>query len=162
MDAVSSTPAIGMDLARFDRRTRVREAVAGDPVRAVPVAAPKPIARVKLGVSPVSVLLFMFMICGVLFVVFSYAQLSALNGTITRTAGELQTAAKEQKVLTAALESRIKLDEISEIAVRDFGFVKLDRRQIIYVDMSGKERAEVLTNVSLINKIRDGVSGIFG
>jgi hypothetical protein len=161
--AIGTVSNLGIDLARFDRRTRVREAIARDSVRAVPVSAPKPRAHanIKLGVRLSNVLLFLFFISGVLCVVFSYAQLSAVNNANTRMTRELRAAVREQNVLTATLESRIKLDEIAEIAVNEFGFVKLDRRQVIYVDMSGPAKAEVLSNVSLKNIIWDSISGIF-
>jgi len=165
MDAAASTATannLGMDLARFDRRTRVRKAVANDLVRAATAPKARAHANVRLGVRPSAVFLFLFFISGVLCVVFSYAQLSAVNNANALITRELRTAIREQNVLTATLESRVKLDEIAEIAVHEFGFVKLDRRQVIYVDMSGQEKAEVLTGDSLRNKIRDSLNGIFG
>lgn len=160
MEAVSNVN-IGVDLARFDRRTRVKEAIASDSVRAVPVVTPRAVSGVKLGLNPAAVFLFMFFMSGILFVVFSYAQLSAINRENAQTLKLLNAAIKEQGVLTAEMESRIKLDEISEIATEQLGFIKLDRRQVIYIDMSGKEKVEVLAEPSLKDKIVDSITGIF-
>ncbi|MCL1819900.1 MAG: hypothetical protein FWG36_04505 [Oscillospiraceae bacterium] len=151
-----SVSELGVDLARFDPRTRVREAVAAN--QEIPVTVRRT-HRVSLRLS--SVLLFIFFMGGVLLLVLSHAQISALSASNSRLTKEMTEAVREQAVLTAALESRITLDEISEIAIRDLGFVKLDRRQITYIDMSGEEKAELYGKVSLKSKITNNISGIF-
>lgn len=170
-EAIRETPRIAVDLARFDRRTRVQQAIAADDVRTAPRAVPRPRAEAKtraqgitLGIRPSSVLLFLYFMGIILWIVFSYAQVSSAARENVRLSNELKKAVKESAVLAAEFESKIKLDEITEIATGRLGMVKLDLRQISYINMAGEEKVEIfddsITLAMIKNKLAEAFSGL--
>ena len=158
---VNQSSQLAMDLARFDRRTRVQEAVAADDLRAVPRSLPRTRAAagarvqgITLGVRLSSVILFVYFMGIALLIVFSYAQLHGLSQGNERLSKDLRAAAQKQGVLAADFESKIKLEEITEIAVNELGMVKLDPRQITYINMAGKEKVEIFSDALTFEAVK--------
>gem|GEM_PF-2219939 len=152
MDSVERS-AIGYDYARFDRRTRVREAVEGNEARALHMPkAETRAAGIKL--NPGQTAVFFTFMSILLIIVFSFASLSQVSRANEALAKQLNAAVKEGQMLSATLESRVKLDEIADAAVNRLGMVKPDARQITYIDLSGPEKVEYFGKA----KWYDGIS----
>ncbi|MCL2084241.1 MAG: hypothetical protein FWH06_03160 [Oscillospiraceae bacterium] len=148
--------SLGYDLARFDSRSKIRQTVMEDEARAVH----KPKAETRAaGISFGRIAVFFAFTAIALLIVFSSAMLSEISRTNDALSRELAAAKQERQVLTASLESRIKLDEIADIAFNKLGMIKPDRCQIVYIDLSGPEKVEYFRKTpwykDLSNRFKD-------
>ncbi|MDR3206908.1 MAG: cell division protein FtsL [Oscillospiraceae bacterium] len=139
---------VAYDLSRFDNRARVREAVAAEsvPVQALPVRAPRPGTRTQpVGrLSLWTVLAFMTAMALMFFIVYSYMRLTELSTEAKGLSSQIAALKKEEAILVLQKNSMIDLKEVERIATDELGMVKPNRAQVIYIDLSGRDHAEVL------------------
>ncbi|GHU88693.1 hypothetical protein FACS1894202_05300 [Clostridia bacterium] len=143
----------GHNYGKFDERRRVREAAAAD---RAPRAAEKSAARVrrKHTLPLVPTILFIYVMLLLFGLVWLQADLSGKTRSIAAAKKQVEALQTENKVLTAKMESRMDIQRVSEWA-NDFGMNKPDRRQYIYINMSGEETAEVLKRRTILDEAAD-------
>ncbi len=137
---------IGLDYARFDQRTRVKEAVARDAARKMTRVLPRERTAVRTKINVRPAMLFAYFMGIVLCIVFSYATLSEFSRENAKLTSKIKAAELEHGVLMAAYENRIDMEEVAYRAVNELGMVEPGDQQITYINMSCPEKAEVLSN----------------
>ncbi len=150
--ALKQAPSVAHDLARYDRRSRVKEVVRATqaPQKAAVKAAPKS----RMRVSPVAVALFLAAMLLLFLIVYSYMQISVFNVEASALQAELKVLDNEEKELQKKLDSHIDFATIEAQAVQELGLVKLDSSQIIGIDLSGEDHGEVLGEETLWDSVR--------
>ncbi|MCL2747962.1 MAG: septum formation initiator family protein [Oscillospiraceae bacterium] len=137
---------VAPDLSRFDTRPQVREAVAVEapPVRVLPVprerVATRPHARLRVH----SVVIFLCVTALLIFIVYSYMRMAEVGQKSRDSLKEIQMLQKEEALLLKQREDLIDVQEIERIAREELDMVKPSENQIIYIDLSGEDHAEVL------------------
>lgn len=141
----SAQYAVAHDLARFDPRSRVRDAVREMPAHQSVVSRPKAkaVPRVYMRVSPFAVASFLGAAALLLLIVFSCMQVSVINLENNRLTKELNQLKAEEKQLNRQLDKTVDLKDVESYAQYELGMVKLDREHIVYVDLSGKDHGVV-------------------
>ena len=176
---------VAYDLSAFDRRYRVREAVRGAQAETIPVnrpyretvarpdAVPERVEAERVRVRkqakahaqrfPVfGAVGFIAIIAMMLMVVHSYVQLNEFSTRAYKMRIELDTLKNEEARLRADFEQKMNLNEVEDYAVGHLGMTKPLREQIGYLDSSGSDNVEVLTEEKeserVLAKIGDGLS----
>mgnify|MGYP000432290392 CR=1 FL=1 len=80
--------------------------------------------------------------CLLVLVVFGYVQLFEATSEVSKLENQLSALQSQQKQLQSRYEARIDLDAI-ETAAGDLGLTKPSQEQIVYLDLSGADRAEI-------------------
>ena len=145
--ALSRKKELAYDLSRFDRRTAVRrvyEQADALPVR--PALRRRAVARpgVFTRVSFFAVASFVMVIGLLLLIVYSYVQLSELSEKSTTLKNQYNKLKDDETVMLMASEQRINLKDVEDYAVNKLGMVKPEQDQMIYLDLSGDDHAEVV------------------
>jgi cell division protein FtsL len=139
---------LAYDLARFDRRTAVRRAYEAEAEQTVARPAVRRKVAVKQGlftrVSLFAVLSFFMVIGLLLLVVYSYVQLRELSVNGTQLQKQYDALKNEEALMLSESEQRISLKDAEDYAVNKLGMVKPEQDQVIYLDLSGSDHAEVL------------------
>jgi len=143
-------PEIGYDLSRFDRRYRVRQAVAAEEAKHPNM---RPIAELKTKAEPAAkqmrlplfaVLGYMMVFLMMLLVVYSYVQINevAISTSIAqKTLSELKSKNAELKLEYDRMIGEMDLEALAET----YGLYAPSEDQIVYIDLSAPDRGEVIT-----------------
>lgn len=114
--------------------------------RAMPVR--KRHIKVKAAVSPTAVLGMMVVACMLIMVVFGYVQLYESTSRVSELQDQLAAVEEEQMLLQSVYEGKIDLRQIEQRAA-ELGLSLPDADQIIYVNLSGADHAEIYRNEDL-------------
>lgn len=76
-------------------------------------------------------------------IVFSYMQLSALTNQNDKLKTRIATLQSEENALSAKKEQLYNLTYVEQYAKDVLGMVKLDKSQIVYMELAGGDRMEV-------------------
>lgn len=142
--------SISKDLSRFDTRRRVRDAYSVGAIPRVGAAAKtaaKSRAIAAPRISAFALLVYVTIVALLLMMVYSYMQLNEITIKTSQTQKELTELKKDEIKLKSNIEKRLNLKLIEERAIA-LGMTKPEREQIIYLDMSGGDRAQVLDGKS--------------
>lgn len=91
-----------------------------------------------------TVALFICAMALLLFIVYSYMELSQLNRAYLQNAKFLQDLKKDESELTRKVEAGVSLSEVEAYAVGELGMVKPSRDQIVYINLAGEDHAEII------------------
>jgi hypothetical protein len=91
-----------------------------------------------------TVALFACAMTVLLFIVYSYMELSQLNSACQSGAAELLALQKEENILSRRAEANLSLGEVEAYAIGELGMVKPARDQIVYISFPGEDHAEVV------------------
>ena len=151
---------IAPDLARFDKRRRVKQAYAQEQLlREKTVVQER--AAVRARVSPFAVTAFLAAFMLLFLIVYSYMTLTVLNSQNEAAKREIAKLANENAMLQKEYESKVTLAEVGEMA-RKLGMVKPDRARVTYIDLSGEDKAIVVREESLFARVVDGIGEKIG
>jgi len=141
-----SAASVARDLSRFDDRPRVRQAVAAEQAEAPIRVLPRTAARAQVSLRPLlrGATVFFCVVALMLFIVYAYTQTAEMANTSQRLARDIARLQQEGTVLKKQKSDRIDWTEIERIAVEELGMVKPARNQILYINLSGEDHAEVL------------------
>lgn len=103
-------------------------------------AATAPSMRLKPG----TVLLFAGAMAVLLFIVYSYMQLSELSSVNQQGLKALQTLIKEEAFLNHQIEASVSLSEVAAYAEAELGMIKPTREQIVYIGTVAQDHAEII------------------
>jgi len=121
--------------------------------------------KVKPAVAPFAVLGLMVVACMLILVVFGYVQLYEATELVSSLESELSALQQEQVILESLYESSIDLDYIEQRAA-ELGFGVPNKDQVVYLNLSGSDRAEIFTveknNVfqRIVQAIESSASGL--
>ncbi|MDR0324562.1 MAG: hypothetical protein LBI19_00520 [Oscillospiraceae bacterium] len=101
-----------------------------------------------------TVALFAGAMAVLLFIVYSYMQLSQLSNANQNAAKELQLLRREEGVLNRRAEASVSLSEVEAYAVGELGMVKPTREQIIYIGAVAQDRAEIIPQKGFWGSVR--------
>ena len=143
---MSAAYQVASDLSRFDSRPRVREALANDgtPLRVLP--APKTRTAAPARVSARGAMVFVCVMALMFFIVYAYMQMAEMDRMSREILNDISELQKEEAQLRKQKAGLIDLKEIERVAVEELGMVKPGKNQVIYIDLSGEDNAEVLGN----------------
>lgn len=100
--------------------------------------------RAKTAIAPLSVIGTMVAACMLILVVFGYVQLYEATQHVSDLKSELSELRQEQIVLESLYEGGIDLDYI-ETQADAMGFAVPERDQIVYLNLTGTDKAEIYT-----------------
>ena len=151
---------VAYDLARFDRRSKVRNAVKEEE-QAKAKAAAGTKAKAKANISAFAIFSFAISICLAVLMISSVVQLSQLSAASERMEKELTQLREENQLLEIENSRRLSSEKIKEEAEGRLGMQKLDKSQITYLDMGSGNRVEIPENTKLMRD-SDIIAGIVG
>ncbi|MDL2288630.1 hypothetical protein LJC32_04540 [Oscillospiraceae bacterium OttesenSCG-928-F05] len=156
--AVKNYDNIGYDLSRFDRRRRVRDALANEPVarpRPIPSLEEQATARKEaktrakaaaaakaqpVRISPFAVLSYLAVTVLLVWIVFSYMSLNELSVETANLKRELTALQEEAVTLSVQYDQRMDLRAV-EVRAAQLGMVRPASDQVIYMDLSQPDYA---------------------
>ena len=100
--------------------------------------------KAKTVVAPFSIVGLMVTACMLILVIFGYVQLYEATQTVSSLKSQLSDLRQEQVVLESLYEGGIDLDYI-ETQAGAMGFAVPQREQIVYLNLTGTDRAEIYT-----------------
>lgn len=100
--------------------------------------------KVKTAIAPISVLGLMVTACMLILVVFGYVQLYEATERVSDLKSQLSDLRQEQVVLESLYEGGIDLDAI-EAQAATMGFAVPEREQVVYLNLTGSDKAEIYT-----------------
>ena len=131
------------DPSRYAPRARQDVAVEQEaPVRVLP--RPQSRAQAAPRLSLRGAMVFVCVTALMLFIVYAYTQMAEMGDASQDMAKEISQLQIERDSLLKQKNSMIDLKEIERIAVEKLGMVKPTKSQIIYINLSGEDHAEVL------------------
>ncbi len=160
LEGDSARYTVAHDLARFDPRSRVREAVRGMPAHQHAISKPrtKTAARAYMRVSPFAVASFLGASALLLYIVFTCMQISVVNVENNKLANELSKLKNEERQLSKQLDNLVDLGGLEAYAQYELGMVKPEREQIVYIDLSGKDHGVVYEEESFLDSVKAAFS----
>ena len=132
---------------------RARQAAAAEQAPSVRVL-PRPQTRTRTRaqaaphLSVRGTLVFLCVTALMLFIVYAYTQMAEMNNASQNLARDISQLQKEGAELLRQKNDLIDLEEIERAAVEDLGMIKPGRSQIIYINLSGEDHAEVIVQGS--------------
>lgn len=110
--------------------------------------------RARTAVAPFALFGLLAAACMLVLVIFGYVQLYEATTDVSRLQSQLQKLNEEQTLLKSKYEGKIDLDAIERRA-QELGLHIPDSEQIVYLNLSGSDRAEIYqqTRTSLIGEI---------
>lgn len=110
--------------------------------------------RAKTAVAPFTILGALAAACMLVLVIFGYVQLYDITTEVSKMQSELQSLNAEQTLLRSKYEGKIDLDAIEQRA-QELGLHTPEQEQIIYLNLSGSDRAEIYqqSKTSLVGEI---------
>ena len=98
--------------------------------------------KARTALAPFTVVGMLAVACMLVLVVFGYVQLFEATSEVSKLETRLSELQSEQTLLRSKYEARIDLDAI-EVSAAELGLSKPTQEQIVYVDLSGTDRAEI-------------------
>ena len=122
----------------------VRQPVREPERRELPQEQPQKAYRVraKTAVAPFTILGAAVAACMMILVIFGYVQLFEASSRVSRLENQLKSLQAEQLLLQSRYEGKIDLPAI-EARAEELGLRKPAQEQIVYVDLSGTDQAEL-------------------
>lgn len=123
------------------------------------------VSRARTALAPFTVVGMLAVACLLVLVVFGYVQLFEATSEVSKLENQLSALQSQQTQLQSRYEARIDLDAI-ETAAGDLGLTKPSQEQIVYLDLSGADRAEIYqeekTSVfsEIVSAMEQSVSGL--
>lgn len=110
--------------------------------------------RAKTAVAPFTIFGMIAVACMLVLVVFGYVQLFEASSRVSELETQLNELQAEQVLLRSRYEGRIDLSEV-ETRAKELGLSKAAPEQIVYVNLSGSDRAELfqVNRTSLVGEI---------
>ena len=110
--------------------------------------------REKTAIAPFTLFGMLAAACMLVLVIFGYVQLYEATTEVSRLESQLQQLNAQQALLKSKYEGKIDLDTIEQRAA-ELGLRTPEAEQIVYVNLSGSDRAEIYqqTRTSLIGEI---------
>lgn len=145
-----ASESVAYDLARFDNRRRVQEALAAEPVAraadparvAMPKSAVKAKAKAKSRISLFAMVSYVALFTLFLFIVMNYMRLNEITIETSRLQSELARLENEEARLKIEYERKTNLREVDARA-SELGLYSPGADQIVYIDISRPDRAEI-------------------
>ena len=119
----------------------------------------------KTSVAPFAIIGMIAVACLFVMVIFGYVQLFEASSRVSNLETELAALQSEQTLLRARYEDRIDLAEV-EMRAKELGLSKPMPEQIVYVNLSGSDRAEIFpankTNLfgEIIGAVEESVTSL--
>ena len=119
----------------------------------------------RTALAPFTVVGMLAVACLLVLVVFGYVQLFEATSEVSKLENQLSALQSQQTQLQSRYEARIDLDAI-ETEAGDLGLTKPSQEQIVYLDLSGADRAEIYqeekTSVfsEIVSAMEQSVSGL--
>ncbi|MCQ2420368.1 MAG: septum formation initiator family protein [Clostridia bacterium] len=98
--------------------------------------------RAKTAIAPFTIFGMIAVCCMMVLVIFGYVQLFEASSNVSRLEHQLNQLQQEQTLLRSRYEDRIDLAEV-ETRAMELGLSKPMPEQIVYVNLSGNDRAEI-------------------
>lgn len=152
------------DLSRFDPRPRVRQAALEQPMPqtgTLPGSAVRERERTRAAARPAmrlqvhTVVLFAAALSLLLMIVYSYMQLSSLNSEQGAMEKELSALQKQENLLRKQYESAMDLRKIERFATEELGMVKPEASQIVYLNLAGRDHAEIIEQKTFWSSVKN-------
>ena len=105
---------------------------------------PERYVKVKAAIAPSSVLGLMVVACMLILVVFGYVQMYEATQHVSDLKSQLSSLQQEQVVLESLYEGSIDLALVEEQA-SELGYSMPEKDQIVYLDLTGTDKAEIYT-----------------
>ena len=121
--------------------------------------------KAKTAIAPFTLAGLITVACLMVLVIFGYVQLFEATSEVSKLENQLSALQSQQTQLQSRYEARIDLDAI-ETAAGDLGLTKPSQEQIVYLDLSGADRAEIYqeekTSVfsEIVSAMEQSVSGL--
>ena len=121
--------------------------------------------KARTALAPFTVVGMLAVACMLVLVVFGYVQLFEATSEVSKLENQLSALQSQQTQLQSRYEARIDLDAISAEA-GTLGLSKPSQEQIVYLDLSGADRAEIYqeekTSVvsEILSAMEQSVSGL--
>lgn len=121
--------------------------------------------KARTALAPFTVVGMLAVACLLVLVVFGYVQLFEATSEVSKLENQLSALQSQQTQLQSRYEARIDLDAI-ETAAGDLGLTKPSQERIVYLDLSGADRAEIYqeekTSVfsEIVSAMEQSVSGL--
>lgn len=131
--------SVAYDYARFDRRQRVKAAVADEELRTPKKT--RPAAKHQFPAFEMLAFFGALAICAA--IIFSYMQVTTLTDQKTALQKRITELKGEQTALKARQERLLSLSNIEEKAKNDLQMSKFDRSQIEYVSLNNDDEIVV-------------------
>ena len=124
----------------------VRQPVRQPEHRELPQEAPQKRQRVRArtAIAPFTILGAAITACMMILVIFGYVQLFETSSRVSRLESRLQSLQEEQLLLQSKYEGKIDLAAIEQRA-SELGLRKPSQEQIVYVNLTGTDQAEIYT-----------------
>ena len=148
----SAAAKVAPDLSRFDSRPQVREAYVAaaataeaPAIRVLPAPRTHTLAEPRAHLSLRSVLVFLCVSALMVLIIYSYIQMAEMNQASREVLSEISQLQKEEAQLQQEKTQLVDMREIERIAEEELGMVRPSEGQIVYIDLSGEDHAEVPT-----------------
>ena len=107
-----------------------------------PVPRKQQRVKARTALAPFTLFGMLAVACMLVLVVFGYVRLFEATSEVSKLETRLSELQSEQTLLRSKYEARIDLDAI-EVSAAELGLSKPTQEQIVYVDLSGTDRAEI-------------------
>ena len=107
-----------------------------------PVPRKQQRVKARTALAPFTLFGMLAVACMLVLVVFGYVRLFEATSEVSKLETRLSELQSEQTLLLSKYEARIDLDAI-EVSAAELGLSKPTQEQIVYVDLSGTDRAEI-------------------
>ena len=107
-----------------------------------PVPRKRQRVKARTALAPFTLFGMLAVACMLVLVVFGYVRLFETTSEVSKLETRLSELQSEQTLLRSKYEARIDLDAI-EASAAELGLSKPTQEQIVYVDLSGTDRAEI-------------------
>lgn len=149
------------DLARYRRQAGGYRETAPE-VAAQPVAVPRPrvdrhARRMRLSLS--GALMFIVAFSSVMFIVYTYMQLSEMSAETAKLQKTLTAIKKENAGMLAQMDKQLDLAQLEQAAI-EMGMVLPDKETIVYLDLSGEDHAVVLEKPGLWDSLMNAFASM--
>ncbi len=114
----------------------------------------KRLARAIFSISPVSLLFFGIALFAVLFIVYSSMKLTIVQNELGVIDNKIKALDKENIEMENTANNKIDLNWLSEYATNELKMTKVDFDNIVFVDISGEERTEIIEAPSFFDKLK--------
>ena len=100
--------------------------------------------RARTAIAPFTLAGILTVACLMILVIFGYVQLFEASSRVSRLESRLQSLQEEQLLLQSKYEGKIELAAIEQRA-SELGLRKPSQEQIVYVNLTGTDQAEIYT-----------------
>lgn len=117
------------------------------------------VARTSMKLRLSTVALFAAAITVLLFIVYSYMELTEVSSRNKQLSNQINKLEAEEYKLRNQFESIYSMTELENYAINELGMVRPGPEQIIYIDLAGEDEAVVIDQKSFWNELRSAFTG---